>query len=329
MTNSSATQDLIYSYLTTGCNTMELNVLNAIRVGLEDIYQKPYLLNYIFLDLLHEPLNIKYGNGELLKIKQFFSTYKVPIVYGAWLNTKTTPPFVAVRLISSNEVDSLKGLGEENAMTEFEETETIPQQQVYPQPYIFAGPFSPQYDSTTGIVTLPDGFTTTGIFVGECLQSANGNLYPVLSLISSTSFTIATDIKDNFTNSTVVLQNPDPNLIFNFFFFDEIYEIMCVTGADSAPLFWLTSVIKFILLRYRRQLLEKYNVALSSISMGKSELLEVQDTNVQLLTQPFTLKCRIEQRILVDVSGPVRGITGTINAQIDSDPDFIEIIEVE
>lgn len=320
MTNQSVT--LIYNYLDTGCSQSDLTVLQALRGGMEDINSKPYLLNYIFQDLLHAPLNLKYGNAELLRIKTFFSKYKIPIIYGAFLQTKESPPFVAVRLMQDTEVESLKGLGEQNMETDFEEQETIPQEEVYPQPYVLYGPFSPQYDPSTGLVTLPSGFDTSQIFVGECIQSANGNVYMVLSISSSNSFTIAANIVDDFTNATIVFQNPNPKLTYNFFFFDQVFEITCVTGADSAPLFWLTGIIKFLLLRYRKELLEKYNVGLTSISMGPSELLEIQDTNVQLLVQKFTMKARTEQRILVDISGPVKGIQGTLELQAIGDPGF-------
>ena len=327
--NSSVTPNLIYDYLTTGASQSDLTVLQALRVAMTDVCSKPYLLNYVFQDLLHDNLSTKFGNKELSKIKQFFSTYKIPIVYGAFLMTKESPPFVAVRLMQDNENESLKGLGEQNAMTDFEDTETISSKDVYSQPYVLYGPFSPQYDSATGIMTLPSGFDTSQIFVNECIQSATGKLYPVLTLINSTSFTIATGISDNFTNAAVVFQNPDPHLFYNFFFFDQVFEITCVTGADSAPLFWLTSLIKWILLRYRKDLLEKYNVGLTSLSMGPSDLLEVQDTNVQLLVQKFTMKARVEQRVLVDISSDVRGIKGAIGIQSIGDPDFTLTEEIE
>ena len=316
-------------YTTTGSSQLDLTVLQAIRNGLSDIYEKPYLLNYIFQDLLHEPLNIKYGAAELNRIKTFFSKYKVPVAYGAFLQTKEVPPFIAVRLISDVENKSLKGLAEENFPTYDEEHETISSTLVYPQPYKLYGPFSPTYDPVSGTVTLPTGFDVSQIFVGECIQSNTGKLYPVLSIVSTNSFTIAPNVLDDFTNATVVFQDPDPNLIYNFFFFDQVFEIVCVTGADIAPLFWLTGLLKFILLRYRKELLEKYNCSLSSISMGAADLLEVQDTNVQLLVQKFQMECRVEQRVLVDISGPVRGIQGTLNLQSVGDPNFTltEVIE--
>lgn len=324
--NSSITQP---QYTTTGTNSFELTLLQALREGIEYIYTQPYLLNYIFQDLLHKPLAEKYGNKELLKLKQFFSTYKLPVIYGSFLNNKTPPPLISVRIISDQEVVELKGLGEENFPTYDEEHETIPSALVNPQPYNLLGPFSPNYSITTGVVTLPTGFDTTEVFVGEALQSANGNLYPVLSLIDSSNFSITTGVIDNFTNASIVLQNPDPNLIYNFFFFDQVFEIACVVGADSAQIFWLTSLVKFILLRFRKELLEKYNLALSTISMGASELLEVQDTNVQLIVQKFSLKVRTECRVLVDISGPVRGIQGTLNIQSVGDPNFTLTEDIE
>ena len=329
MTNTSSTENLIYRYITTGTNTQELTLLNALRTAITDIRSKPWILPYILMDVLHEPLVTKYQN-ELAKFSKWFMTYDLPVVYGAWLQTKEIPPFIAVRLISETEVKNLKGIGEENMTTDFEEeTDFINSDKINAQPFNLVGPFSPNYSSTSGTVTLPVGFTTDDIFVGECLKSANGALYPVLSIIDSTNFTITTDIRDNFTNSSIVFQNPNPYLSYNFFFFDQTFEIMCVTGADSAPLFWLTALVKFILLKYRRDLLEKYNLGLSSISMGKSELLEIAETNVQLLTQPFVLETRIEQRILIDATLPIKGIQGNLHLKTSEDTDFEEEIIIK
>lgn len=329
MTNTSSTANLIYDYLTTGTNTQELTLLNALRTSIDDIRSKPWILPYILADVLHEPLATKYQN-ELAKFSKWFMTYKIPVVYGEWLNAKEVPPLIAVRLVSEREVKELKGIGEENMVTDFEEeADFIDSNKINPQPFNLVGPFSPNYSATTGTVTLPSGFTTDDIFAGECLQSANGNLYPVLTIVDDTNFTITTDVRDNFTNSSIVFQNPNPYLTYNFFFFDQTFEIMCVTGADSAPLFWLTALLKFILLKYRKDLLEKYNLGLSSISMGKSEVLEVQDTNVQLLAQPFMLEARVEQRVLIDTSLPIKGIQGTINVQAIGNPDFTEEIIIK
>ena len=100
------------NYLTTGLCPTDLTVLAGIRDGIALLRQYPYLLNYIFMDLLHPPLLTKYGASELGKIKRWFAENELKVVYGSFLETKTPPPFISVKVISSNESERLKGLGE-------------------------------------------------------------------------------------------------------------------------------------------------------------------------------------------------------------------------
>lgn len=220
-------------------------------------------------------LSLEFGREEIERAKRWFLRSEIP-VFAVYRLDKPIYPCVTVAVVSSRESEAKASMGEIDPMV-FPENETLNKQDLVSTPDFITGPFSASYDLATGIVTLPSGFDTELIFANQGLYSTtSGTNYVIEVILSSNTFRIAKNVRDNFTKAYIKPAYDTLKVMRHLANFDEQYEINCCTKGTPGELYWLHAIITYILLQRRQYLLEKYNIGLSNLSSGEVTLEEDQ-----------------------------------------------------
>jgi hypothetical protein len=223
---------------------------SALKAGLADLKANTWLLDYIWSSLPSDPQTAQlYGQMDVNAAKKWFLAQTIPV----FLNTR---------------VDTFRGLCLTIAMSSSAEVEnTLADNHYVPSESIAApvgnvaltAPFTPQYNSSTGVVTIP---TTVGdtydFFPGMYLVSPAGTAYKIIDVTSDYSLTLAPGLADltNVTLQATLPTQPSYAVRIGSVECHEVFQIGCHVVTDPFHLVLLHSVVVFILLRYRKTLLE-------------------------------------------------------------------------
>ncbi len=303
----------------------DLVLIKALTDGLMYLRQNPWQLDYIFQDVMATNLSQEFGKEEIARAKKWFLRTEIP-VFSVYRLDKPIYPCISVSVISSVENKERSALGEIDPMV-FPEEETVNKQDLVSVPDMIAGPFSPSYDFTTGIVTLPEGYDTDLIFVNQGLYSpASNTIYPILSIESGTTFKIEANVRDNFTNSFIKPAYDVLKVIRHIANFDEQYEINCNVKGTPGELFWLHAITLYILLQRRQYLLEKFNIGLGNLSSGEIHLDESQSPE-NFFVKTINMTGYVEVRWVDCLSEYVEGVSGTVNMLKSGDDTIFSSVE--
>lgn len=291
-----------------GCSQSDLVIIKALRDGISYLRKYPAHLDFIFEDSTYDLVNSEFGKKEVDAAKKWFLNTNIPVL-SVYRIDKPIFPCVTIEVKSSNEDKSKAGLGEADA--DIYEEEVNPEQYIS-APRINLGPFTPTYNLTTGIVTLPDGFDNSLIFPGQGLTSAvSGTTYPITTVGGST-FTIATDIRDNFTNSYISPAYNTLHVTRRHAHFAEQYQINCYVSGATGELYWLHSIIQYILLQRRQYLFEKYNIGLGTISSGPIQK-EMDDSTENFFLRSINMEANVEVTWVDAFEEFIEGIAVDVN----------------
>lgn len=249
-----------------GIVSTDLILLNMIQKGIENLRKNPWQLDFVFEDLVSPILDLekKYGSMEINNAKRYFLNNDIK-VNSAWNRDSVRFPSITIQQLSSIQNRDKAVLGDIAPLT-FDGT--VAPQNYIPTPRIMAGPFpSINYSATTGLVTLPSSFNTTDIYAGQSLYSVvSGQYYTITSVPNATTFYINTGIIDTFTNSYVAPAYMNLFVNREWGIFDESYEISINVKGDVGELIILHNIITYLILKERKNLLEKQNFSITFIS---------------------------------------------------------------
>lgn len=286
-----------------GIHQSDTTIRAAIIEAIDDIRKNPWLLDYIFASLPQDTLTSQeYGDAEVKKAKEWFLSTEIPVFMNYHLQEPVLP-CISIMLAESTETEMTLG------DVHYEPTEDVTVSELNIKPRPMLGPFTPNYDPDTGIVTLPTGFTTSLLFKNMVLVDTTKNIgYVVTEVTSSNTFTIAEDLNANFTNAII-------SPIDNFYIaqlesssFKEVYSIACYVSAEPVQLSYLHSILVFILLRYKEELLEGRGFERSTFSSSDFRRLETM-ANENIYARYLTLTGYVRQYWPKILSRKIQGIT--------------------
>ncbi len=305
----------------------DLVLIKAVTEGIAYLRKNPWQLDYIFQDVMASNLSTEFGREEIARAKKWFLRTEIP-VFAVYRLDKPIYPCVTVSVINSVEDKAHASLGEIDSQSDYyPDTETVRKQDLVSIPDMIAGPFSPSYDLETGIVTLPDGFDTELIFVNQGLYSAtSATTYPITQISSGTSFKIEAGVRDNFTNSFIVPAYDVLKVMRHLANFNEQYEINCCVKGTPGELYWLHSIILYVLLQRRQYLIEKFNIGLSNLSSGEIQLDESQSPE-NFFTKIISMTGYVEVRWVDVLSEYIEGVSSTINLVKEGDDTIFSTLE--
>ncbi|HMG15264.1 MAG TPA: hypothetical protein VK590_07460 [Saprospiraceae bacterium] len=303
----------------------DLVLIKALTEGLAYLRRNPWQLDYVFQDVTASNLNVEFGREEIQRAKKWFLKTEIP-VFGVYRLDKPIYPCITVSVLSSNESEAHAALGEIDPMV-FPEDETVNKQDLVSVPDMIEGPFSPSYDITTGIVTIPDEFSTELIFVNQGLYSQTSNTtYQIQAILSDKTFLIDKGIRDNLTNSFITPAYNVLKVMRHIANFKEQYEINCCIKGTPGELYWLHAITTYVLLQRRQYLLEKYNIGLSNLSSGEMVLDEAQSPE-NFFQRRIIMTGMAEVRWVDCLSEYLEGVIGEINLVKSGDTTVASTLE--
>ena len=240
-----------------GIHQSDVIIRTALVQAIADLRANPWLLDFVFASLAQDDLTNKvYGQKEITRAKEWFQKTEIPVSMDYRLDS---PPafFVSVGLVES--VESENTLGD----VHYVPAET--QEGDWPA---LTGRFIPSaYDPATGIMTIPDAALNGLVLApGMTVVTNIGKSYTITEVLENNRFMIATGLNIDFANSFIKSAKPLYINTIESASFRETYRIGCHVHGESSKLAWLYSIVAFILLRYRQELLEARSFERTSIT---------------------------------------------------------------
>ncbi len=294
---------MIKSQSSHGMVPSDILIRGAIVAGLDDLRKNPFLLDYIFMWYSNDDLTRgTYGDTERQRAKNWFLKNEI-FVSMNYRADDVKFPLVSIGLQSSSE--DLSTLADVN----YETQEDVPSEEVTTAPDILLGPFTPKsYNSTTGLVTLPDNLTTDNVFENTILvNTATNTGYPITQVSAGGTFLITPRITANFTNCYVAPIDSFYVATLESCLFKQTFSIKVFAQSEPVFVLYLQSIIEFILLRYKETLLEGRGFDRSTISTGP--LYNYTETDKEMVyVRDITLNGYVRQYWPKLISPKIQGI---------------------
>jgi hypothetical protein len=164
------------------------------------------------------------------------------------------------------------------------------------------------YNAVTGACTVPAS-TPVEVFVGEYVKTVSGNLYPVLDVSSDVSFKIATGIVEQLTHIQIVASQIS-TVTLESLEFRETGEIGCHVHSEPIYLTYLWSIVMFVLLRYKEELIEGRGYERTTLSSTGIVLNTGLPISQPVYTRMINISGYVRQYWPKFFRGPVEGVTG-------------------
>lgn len=286
-----------------GIAQTDIVVRTAIMAGLDDLRANPDLLDYVFASLPKDALTYtQYGEAQVDMAKQWFLSQDIPVFMNTRLD-ESKIPCITIGLTSSSEAEA--SLGDINYQTVEPAMKQVP--------VVYAGPFTPiAYDATSGYLTVPAGFTDN-VFPGMLLRDGNGVTHSIIE-VDETIIGIEPGVLGSFKNCYIV--NNTPVLVtLEGLEFRETFEIGCHVISEPVYLTYLHSILIFILLRYKEELIEGRGLERTTLASGPV-LLNTSFSAVEpVFTRMINMTGFVRQYWPKFVRNPIEGITTSVAVQ--------------
>lgn len=228
-------------------------IKNLLDAGIKDLRANKWELELIFAYMLDDP---RLGDKERQRAVNWFVNTDIPVLWNLRL-TQDTFPSISYTLMGGEETEeTLSSIHYDTSEDKLAEWEPITPK------------FNPNYNSATGVVTIPDSILDL-VSLNETmvLVTGTGVEYPLTDYdegVFNIGIGLRVDLKDS------VIKNTSGRLISNIesVNFKEIIRIGIHSTNDPVTAIWLFSIVKYILLKYNRVLLENRGFECLSMSYG-------------------------------------------------------------
>lgn len=262
-----------------GIHQSDLIIRTAIMAGLHELRVSPELLDYCFASLPRDALTAKqYGEKDVQEAKRWYLATNIPVVYGKRLGEVQMP---CITIVVMKSVESKNTLGDTNYMVREDSDQW---------PYIVS-PFSPvSYDRTSGLFTIPDDIAAQIYPVkGQVIVSKTGTPFPILEVIDRKSFYIAPNVSEELAGATLRGMRPSKVITLGSARFVETYAVGVHTIGEPVLLTYLHSIVMFILLRRRLDLLEGRGLECTSLDTSQVEMGRYFEGSTENISSRFIM----------------------------------------
>lgn len=309
-----------------GIHQGDVIMRTAIVAGIADLRANPWLLDYVFKSLARDSLTLKdYGEKEIQRAKDWFLKTDIPVSMVPRLDDGAKLPRITISLADSTEAETTLG--------DIHYQPTEDNEMSWPA---MAGPFTPErYNAATGIVVPKTNAISIRLFPGMVLVDNVGKEHPIEEVFDDGSFSIAQGTIADLSNSVIKGAKPSYVASLESVNYKETYQIGVHASGDPVYLTWLHSIIVFVLLRYKKALLEARGFERSVFSSSdfvrnegfEPEMVFSRFINISGYVRqywPSAVNPKITGvefgKTDVDTAGGVRVIDGQ-NLPGDTDPD--------
>jgi hypothetical protein len=239
----------------------DILIMNALRIGLQDLRDNSWQLPLVFASLINDPYTAaQYGQKELSKAVKWFLDTSVPVILDATLMNSPAMPCVIVGLQDSNEAEATLG-----------DVHYVPSQDAESEWEPLTQKFSATYDPATGLVVPSIPVIGNNQMV---LFDKVGISYPILDIQVDVNDNENLLIEKNLINpdfSQCLLKWANNRLSVNLesLFFQESHNIICNAKGEPYYALYLFMIVKYVLLRYKKTLLEERGYERTTIKCSK------------------------------------------------------------
>lgn len=258
----------------------EIVIKDAIEKGIQDLRTNPWELKLIFAYYLDIP---SLGEKERDRaVSWFLNTEKPNGIPVLWDLQAVNQPFpsVSYSLVGGEQV--------EDTLSHLNYDVSEPAQAAW-EP--LTGAFTAAYESSTGVVTIPTSIQVP-ISAGMFLVDGTGTSYEILDAQDNNTFTIRSGLVLSLNNC--VIKNNQSRLVngIGSVNFSENVRLGIHTNGDPITLVWLFSIVKYVLLKYEKVLLEGRGFERLVITYGPAVLDPVLSNPERVYTRFITINCK-------------------------------------
>jgi hypothetical protein len=291
-----------------GIAQTDIILRTALLAGLDDLRANPTLLDYVFSSLPKDALTYKqYGEQQVTLAKDWFLSQDIPV----FMNTRMDDskiPCITIAMTGSSEAEAT--LGDINYQTS--------EAAIGSTTIVYAGPFTPvKYDTITGYMTLPSSLTAD-LFPGMAIRDGNGVKHTIIDIIDTSIIELAPNLNVDFTGSYLI-SNRSVLASIEGLEFRETFEIGCHVLSEPVYLTYLHSIVVFILLRYKEELLEGRGLERTTVASGPVTLNTSFGITEPVFTRMVNLTGFVRQYWPKFIRNPVEGMEVTVNVETTAD----------
>jgi hypothetical protein len=219
----------------------------ALIEGMARMRENPALVDHVFAGMRGDPLlNPLKVADEIENAKQWFLKTEVP-VFMSYRVDEVTFPAVTISLQESSEVEVTHG-----------DVHYVPVEQVASDWPVLCGPFNPiKWLPSSGMMVLPaSAIQNITLGAGMVLFDSAGRQYPILEVLDDDTIALQPGLSVDFNNSTIRTAQPRKIQHVESASYRETYQVGCHVDGEPWRLTYLHSIVKYILLKYKQDLLE-------------------------------------------------------------------------
>ena len=134
-----------------------------------------------------------------------------------------------------------------------------------------------------------------------------------MNLNTTNSFYIETDIRDNFNNSYISPAYKTLKVRREIAQFQETYDFKLLVQGEPGLIIWLHTIVSYLILKFRKNLLEKKNIFLSTISAGPIVQERPDDFGGEIIySRTISMEAMCEVTWVSDVLEKLEGVVFTM-----------------
>ena len=310
-----------------GILATDVLIKTMIEAALADLRKNNWILDDIFDGLANDPLaKGDFGYKEVERAKEWFLGNAIEVYLSNRIDTPRFPCITVVKL-SSREMQ------ERAAMADGFETEDIEPRGITTQAQKILPAFTPKaFDKAKGIVTLPDGVTTSKVLSGQFLVSKRSSkAYIIGQVLTESQFQISANISDDFTEAYIAPPTSLWNLQKELTFLEESFAVGMHAESDLNQAIWLRQLTQYIFLRYREAYIERRGFELSTFNVGSIDINPHFNGTEMVFTCMMTVSGQVEANFIKYAAPKLQKVRGGIRI-IDgpkTPEDYIKYAEAQ
>lgn len=290
----------------------------AIVYGLEELRNNPWLLDYVFRGLRYDNLTShEYGDKEIQAAKKWFLNSRVDV---RMADLPETPAFPMVNIMLHQSTEEPNTLGDVHYDPKaFEMPETVGLSR-----NITVETFTPSYNEETGVLSLPSHINAYRISPDAHViyDPKEGAKYKILQVIDDNKIAI-TPGPYNLENVSIVPEEDTYIVSFESSVFRESYIIGVHAVSEQKYAIYLHSIILFILLRWKQDLLEARGLERTTIASGPlDENQYFMNTQERVFSRTIQVSGYVRQYWPKTVSSRIENVIVETNYEIDENQEM-------